>query len=83
MPPPLRIPPRYLPGLRALAALPAENARELEVALGEVPPRLTTESLARQARQAVPTADDVAVMLEALLSLAALFPRTTPRASVR
>lgn len=75
MPPPLRIPLRYQPGLRALARHPGEQVEQLETALEAMPSRLTTSRLVEHAREAVPgLADDAYEILEALLSLVTLLP---------
>lgn len=75
MPTPLRIPPRYLPGLGALADAPGEQIERLDAALSEMPNRLTTSRLAERVRQAVPElAEQARDILDAVLSLVALLP---------
>lgn len=71
--PPLRIPPRYQPGIRALTRLSEAQVEPLTAALQETPDRLSTEYLARRAAEAVPDlADDAFDVVDALLSLIAL-----------
>lgn len=75
MPPPLRIPSRYQPGLRALAEIPDDQAERLLAALTEMPSRLTTSRLAEHAREAVPElAHEALDVLEAILSLVPFLP---------
>jgi hypothetical protein len=75
MPSTLRIPPRYLPGLRAIAELSDEVIKDLQTALVDVPHSLTTERLAEHVAKAVPHISDRALeTTEALLSLIALLP---------
>ena len=72
---PLRIPPRYVPGLLVLANMKDETFAELRAALQQVPQLLTTERLAEHVRSEVPALSDEAVdTLEALLSLITLLP---------
>lgn len=79
MPSSLRIPPRYLPGIRAIVRLTDEGAAQLHVVLQEVPRHLTSERLARQIAAAAPElADDAAEVTEAVLSLVALLPEEAP-----
>lgn len=71
--PPLRIPPRYQPGIRALTRLSGAHVELLNAALQDTPERLSTEHLARRAAEAVPDlADDAFDAIDALLSLIAL-----------
>jgi hypothetical protein len=73
MPSPLRIPNRYQPGLRALAALADEQLELLRGALAEMPPRLTTDRLAQHAADVAPElAETARGILEAVLSLVPL-----------
>ena len=75
MPSMLRIPPRYLPGLEAIAALPDKAIKDLEAALASVPSSLTTERLAEHVARVAPQISDRALeTTEALLSLIALLP---------
>lgn len=76
MSPPLRIPPRFLPGLTALASMEDETVEALQAALQEVPEVLSTDRLVEHVRDAAPALpDDQAVeTLEALLSLMTLLP---------
>lgn len=75
MPSTLRIPPRYLPGLKAIAELSDEATKDLQAALVNVPRSLTTERLAEHVAKAVPHISDKALeTTEALLSLTTLLP---------
>jgi hypothetical protein len=73
MPSSLRIPDRYAPGLRALAALAEAEAERVREALTAMPSRLTTNRLSQHVVDAVPgLADTARDILEAVLSLVPL-----------
>lgn len=75
MPSTLRIPPRYLSGLKAIAELSDKAIKDLQAALASVPSSLTTEHLAEHVAKAAPQISDRALeATEALLSLIALLP---------
>lgn len=71
--PPLRIPPHYREGIRAIANLDDGEVAQLAQSLRETPERLAPERLARDVQEAVPSLrEDAHEAVEALVSLIAL-----------
>lgn len=72
---PLRIPPRYRPGLTDVDALSDTDIAAMTVALAEVPSHLAVSKLADRVRQVLPDTNvDADAILEAVLSLVLLLP---------